>query len=101
MRASLPKGKTRAKGAGGTPWGSATKIERRRAPSVVVLAAGASSRFHGTKQLAEIGRKSLVERALDSIPRAEVGEVVIVLGHDAKAVASAAGKRNNVKVVVN
>jgi CTP:molybdopterin cytidylyltransferase MocA len=65
-----------------------------------VLAAGASSRFLGTKQLAQIRGKSLMERVINSIPRAEVGEVVVVLGHDAKAVASAA-KRKDVKVVIN
>jgi molybdenum cofactor cytidylyltransferase len=74
--------------------------KRRRAPSVVVLAAGASSRFLGTKQLAEIRGKSLVERVIESIPRADVGEVVVVLGHDAKAVAGEAGGRD-VKFVIN
>jgi CTP:molybdopterin cytidylyltransferase MocA len=68
---------------------------------VVVLAAGASLRFRGTKQLAKVGRKSLVERVLDSIPQAEVREVVVVIGHDAEAVGRAAGERKDVKVVIN
>jgi CTP:molybdopterin cytidylyltransferase MocA len=68
---------------------------------VVVLAAGASSRFRGTKQLAKVGRKSLVERVLDSIPQAEVREVVVVIGHDAEAVGKSVGERKDVKVVIN
>jgi molybdenum cofactor cytidylyltransferase len=67
----------------------------------VVLAAGASSRFFGTKQLAEIGGRSLVERVIESIPTAVVREVVVVLGHDAGAVAKAAGKNKDAKVVLN
>jgi len=74
---------------------------RRRAPSVVVLAAGESSRFPGTKQLAQFRGKSLLERALGSIPLDEVGEVMLVLGHDAEAVAKEAGRREGVKVVIN
>jgi molybdenum cofactor cytidylyltransferase len=68
---------------------------------VVVLAAGASSRLPRTKQLAEVGGKSLVERVLDSIPRDDVREIVVVVGHDARAVAKAAGERKDVKVVIN
>jgi len=72
----------------------------RSGPSAVLLAAGASSRFLGTKQLAQIGGKTLVERALDAVP-AEVRETVVVLGHEAAAVATALGVRKGVAVVVN
>jgi len=72
----------------------------RPGPSAVLLAAGASSRFLGTKQLAQIGGKTLVERALDAIP-VEVRETVVVLGHEATAVAAALGVRKGVTVVLN
>jgi len=72
----------------------------RPGPSAVLLAAGASSRFLGTKQLARIGGRTLVERALDAIP-AEVRETVVVLGHEAKAVAATLGAREGVAVVLN
>jgi len=70
-------------------------------PSALVLAAGASSRFLGTKQLAVIAGKALVERALEAVPRAKVRETVLVLGHEAEAVAKAVGGRKGVKVIVN
>ena len=70
-------------------------------PSALILAAGASSRFLGTKQLAKIGGKTLLERALDSVPSAQVRETVVVLGHEAEAVAKGMRARTGVKVVVN
>jgi molybdenum cofactor cytidylyltransferase len=73
----------------------------RHGPSALVLAAGASARFLGTKQLAEIGGKTLVGRAVDAIPPAQVRETVVVLGHEAQRVARAIGARKGVKVVIN
>jgi molybdenum cofactor cytidylyltransferase len=57
--------------------------------SGIVLAAGTGSRFGGTKQLAEVDGKSLVRHAIDALRRAEVGELIVVLGHDANAVRAA------------
>lgn len=54
--------------------------------SGVVLAAGSGSRFGGTKQLAELRGKPLVQYAVDALSSAGVGEIVIVTGHDAEAV---------------
>jgi molybdenum cofactor cytidylyltransferase len=70
-------------------------------PSVLLLAAGTSSRFLGTKQLARIAGKTLVESALDRIPTAEVGDTVVVVGHEAAAVTEAIGKRHGVAIVLN
>jgi molybdenum cofactor cytidylyltransferase len=81
--------------------GGSKAASGRRGPSVIVLAAGASRRFPGSKQLAEIGGKTLVERALDAIPPGEVGETVVVLGHEADEVGRAIGARRGVRVVVN
>jgi molybdenum cofactor cytidylyltransferase len=57
--------------------------------SGIVLAAGASSRFGGTKQLVEVGGKPLVRHAIDALRAADVGESIVVVGHDAEAVRSA------------
>jgi molybdenum cofactor cytidylyltransferase len=54
-----------------------------------VLAAGTGSRFGGTKQLAEVDGKPLVRHAIDALEGAEVGELIVVLGHDADAVRTA------------
>jgi molybdenum cofactor cytidylyltransferase len=78
-----------------------TAARLRRRPSALVLAAGASSRFPGTKQLALIGRRTLVERAVDLIPQTQVRETVVVLGHDAEAVGKAIHEMKGVRVVVN
>jgi molybdenum cofactor cytidylyltransferase len=74
---------------------------RRHGPSALVLAAGTSSRFLGTKQLAEIGGKTLIERVLDAIPSSEVRETVVVLGHEARMVAAALRGMKGVKIVIN
>jgi len=70
-------------------------------PSVILLAAGTSSRFLGTKQLAKIAGKTLVERVLDAIPATHVKETIVVVGHDATAVTEAFGKRRDVAVTLN
>jgi CTP:molybdopterin cytidylyltransferase MocA len=62
----------------------------------VILAAGRGRRFQGTKQLAiwngEDGPKPLVAAAYDAIwPICD--DMVVVLGHEADAVAAALGKR--------
>src|SRR5215471_7473790 len=57
--------------------------------SGVVLAAGTSSRFGSTKQLVEIDGKPLVRHAIDALQAAEVGELIVVVGHDAHAVRTA------------
>jgi molybdenum cofactor cytidylyltransferase len=54
--------------------------------SGIVLAAGTGSRFGGTKQLVEVDGKPLVRHGIDALREAEVGEVIVVVGHDADAV---------------
>lgn len=73
----------------------------QRRVAVVVLAAGASSRFGGTKALAKIGGKTLIGRVLDAIPSNEVAETVVVVGHGAQLVSRTIGARKNVRVVAN
>ncbi len=67
---------------------------------MVVLAAGMASRFGGPKQLARLGRKTLIERVIESIPKSRVKEVVVVVGQDSAPVRKVLAKAN-VKVVVN
>lgn len=52
----------------------------------VVLAAGEGRRFGGTKQLVPVGGKALAQHAIDALAGAEVGEVLVITGHDADAV---------------
>jgi molybdenum cofactor cytidylyltransferase len=58
--------------------------------SGIVLAAGTSSRFGSTKQLAPAGGKPLAQHAIDALKEAgDFGEIVVVTGHDADAVEAA------------
>lgn len=54
--------------------------------SGVVLAAGEGRRFGGTKQLAELDGKPLVQHAVDALTAAGVDEILVVTGHDAETV---------------
>ena len=57
--------------------------------SGVVLAAGTSSRFGSTKQVAVVDGKPLVVHAVDALRDAGVGELIVVVGHDADVVEAA------------
>ncbi len=57
----------------------------------VVLAAGSSSRFGSTKQLAEINGTPLVQQALNLAIEVCGDKTVLVVGHDWKAVTEACG----------
>lgn len=69
--------------------------------SGVVLAAGTGSRFGATKQLAVVEGKPLAQHAIDALAEAGVGELVVVTGHDAVAVASALQLPENARIVWN
>jgi molybdenum cofactor cytidylyltransferase len=51
--------------------------------SLVVLAAGRSSRFGKNKLLHEIGGRTVIGRVVESALGSEADEVILVLGHDA------------------
>jgi molybdenum cofactor cytidylyltransferase len=53
----------------------------------IVLAAGSASRYGSTKQLAKIDGSSLVARTIAAANDALGGRTVVVLGHDAAAIA--------------
>lgn len=67
--------------------------------AALVLAAGSGSRFGGTKQVAALEGKPLVRHAVDAALVAGITDVVVVVGHDADAVARAAG--SDVRIVRN
>jgi molybdenum cofactor cytidylyltransferase len=72
----------------------------RRAVAVV-LAAGHAHRFGATKQLAPVEGRPLVAHVVATATRAGVDETVVVVGHDHRAVASAAATGGRVTVAMN
>ena len=68
--------------------------------SAIVLAAGQSTRMGATKQLLDVGGKPLVQHILDGILRADVDEVILVLGHEAERIQQEI-EPSRVKVVIN
>jgi molybdenum cofactor cytidylyltransferase len=56
--------------------------------AAIVLAAGTGTRFGATKQTALFGGRPLVRYPVDAARDAGIGQVVVVVGHDAAAVAS-------------
>jgi molybdenum cofactor cytidylyltransferase len=69
--------------------------------SALVLAAGEGTRFGGTKQLEILRGKPLVQYAVDAAAAADVGEIVVVLGHDAIRVRGALDLPEAARAVVN
>jgi molybdenum cofactor cytidylyltransferase len=66
----------------------------------VVLAAGESRRMGTPKQLLPFGERTILERVVDTLLTAGVGEVIVVLGHLAHRVRTVLGDRR-VRVAVN
>jgi molybdenum cofactor cytidylyltransferase len=57
--------------------------------SGVVLAAGAGTRFGGTKQLEVVAGRPLAQHAIDALAAAGLDEILVVTGHDAETVEAA------------
>jgi molybdenum cofactor cytidylyltransferase len=66
----------------------------------VVLAAGESRRMGTPKQLLPFGEQTILERVVDTLLTAGVGQVIVVLGHLADRVRTVLGDRP-VQAVVN
>lgn len=64
----------------------------------VVLAAGRGRRFGGTKQLVRLAGRPLVAHVVAAAHAGGVDDVVVVVGHDARQVAQAAGEEHAVHV---
>lgn len=69
--------------------------------SALVLAAGEGRRFGGTKQLERVRGRALAQHAIDAAAGAGVGEIVVVLGHDAERVRAALTLPPGARTVVN
>jgi molybdenum cofactor cytidylyltransferase len=69
--------------------------------SGIILAAGTSSRFGRPKQLLKLDGKILVQHVVDAAAKSCIDEIVIVLGHDAKAVEAALDLPERTRVVYN
>jgi CTP:molybdopterin cytidylyltransferase MocA len=69
--------------------------------SAIVLAAGEGRRFGGTKQAEVVRGRSLVQHAVDAAAGAGLGEIVVVLGHDAERVRAALELPPGARAVVN
>lgn len=67
----------------------------------VVLAAGSSSRMGRPKQLLRLGDLPLLQHVVDAVAAAGLDEVVVVLGHEATAVAGALRLPEGARVVPN
>jgi molybdenum cofactor cytidylyltransferase len=70
----------------------------------IILAAGMSTRFGSTKQLAEVGGKHLLERVLDAALASCLDHVFVVLGHRAEEISDTLKGYENVnrlKIMVN
>ena len=66
----------------------------------IVLAAGESRRMGQPKQLLPFGERTILERVVDTLLTAGVGEVIVVLGHLAERVRAVLGDRP-VRAVIN
>jgi molybdenum cofactor cytidylyltransferase len=69
--------------------------------SAIVLAAGAGTRFGGTKQVEELRGKPLAQHAIDAATESGVDEIILVLGHEAERVRDAVRLPGTGRWVVN
>ncbi|MCC6848549.1 MAG: nucleotidyltransferase family protein [Deltaproteobacteria bacterium] len=67
----------------------------------IVLAAGGSRRMGRPKQLLPLAGRPLLQHALDAAAASTLAEIVLVLGHEAAAVAAALDLPARARVVVN
>lgn len=57
--------------------------------AAIVLAAGTGTRFGGTKQLAELDGRPLIQHVVDAAARAGIEDIIVVVGHRADEVSAA------------
>jgi 2-haloacid dehalogenase len=69
--------------------------------SGLILAAGTSSRLGRTKQLLELHGRPLLQFVIDAAAGAGLGEVVVVLGHEAERVGAALWLPPGARTVIN
>ncbi len=67
----------------------------------VVLAAGSSRRMGRPKQLLPLRGRPVLQHVLDACAASRLGEIVVVLGHEAEAIRGAVTLPERARVVVN
>ena len=67
--------------------------------SIVILAAGTSTRLGQPKQLLDLGGEPLLRHTLRNALASRAGEVVLVLGHQAEAIRTAVGEHGQQTVI--
>jgi len=69
--------------------------------SGVILAAGSSRRLGRPKQLLELRGRPLLQHVIDAAAGARLDEIVVVLGHEATAIAGSITLPPNARIVTN
>lgn len=75
-------------------------MDKTMAISAILLAAGESKRMGRPKQLLPLGEATMVEKAIDNLLGAEVGEVIVVVGYRAPEIIKKIASKP-VKIAVN
>jgi CTP:molybdopterin cytidylyltransferase MocA len=84
------------------PWRGSSRGDRSTgAVGAVVLAAGGSRRLGRPEQLLPLAGRPLLQHAIDAASEAGLADLVVVLGHDAEAVAAAIHLPSGAVTVVN
>lgn len=69
--------------------------------SALLLAAGKGERMGGVKQLLSLGKKRMIEAALDNLHNSRCDEIIVVLGFAVDEVRPLVEGKERVKVVIN
>ena len=68
--------------------------------SAILLAAGESKRMGRTKLLLKWGQRTIIEKSVDTLLASKIGEMIVVLGHQAREILRKLGVRS-LKAVIN
>ncbi len=68
--------------------------------SAILLAAGESKRMGRTKLLLKWGQRTIIEKSVDTLLASKIGELIVVLGHQAREILRKLGVRS-LKAVIN
>jgi molybdenum cofactor cytidylyltransferase len=68
--------------------------------SAILLAAGESKRMGRPKLLLKVGRRTMIEKSVDTLLRSNIDELIVVLGYRAEAISRKLASKN-VETVIN
>ena len=77
---------------------------KKKPTAGIILAAGMSIRFGSLKQLATIGKGTILSRVIEAAAKSNLDQIVLVLGHESSRIIKELGKdlnRPKVQVVIN